>query len=820
MDIAWLNLLNQETRLITLDVGLPLGLVVERFRAREGLCEPFHFDIDCIAASAFVNTTDLVGQPAHLRQMQADGTRRTWHGYVTETMDLGSDGGLARYRLVLKPWTAFLNHRRNALIFQDMDVLGVCERVFADYPQAAYRFDVTQSLRKRPICTQYRETDADFITRLLAEEGLGWRFDHLQDAEQPSQDHAPEQAKHTLVVFDKNAPQPLAEPQLIRFHRSDATEGGDAFTAFTERRQRTPNTARTANWWQRGVQAPAATSAQVPEGQPELEHYAADRAGALPDTTEAEQSAALMLDGLRLPAHLFSAEGSVRHLGPGQAFTLTQHTTLTGQTFVPLAIEHESTNNLGANAAHLLESSALEAGNYRQRLLAVPADTAIVPAPVTQPVTPGAATARVVGLADETLTSTRDHQVRVQFDWQRGPEPNPGGQTDAASSAHPEGHAPGNERSGTWVRVAEASAGANYGHSFTPRIGAEVLIEYLHGDIDQPVIVGQLYNGEHTPPYAAGVDAPANHIGTVSGIKTKGLDGAHEQHWVVDDAPGQLRHELHSDLADSQLALGYLVAQNGASRGALQGQGYHMKTNGWAALRAPEGLLLSTTARRQAVSTQMDVTSAAGQLKAAIDAASNLNNAANQPGVAAANDAQAALHTSIDANQDGHYTGEVNGQSATKPSGTKRDGGDPVERFDDAHLVMEAPSTAALGTPNSLSAFAGEHLHLTSQDDAHIAAGATTSMATGEKANLYAHEGPVQAVAANGPTSIQAHDDAMAIQADKSVTVTSSTDGLEIRAKSKIVLQAGQASVTIQGSNVTFACPGTFTAKGSGHPFS
>src|SRR5699024_5902789 len=109
--------------------------------------------------------------------------------------------------------------------------------------------------------------------------------------------------------------------------------------------------------------------------------YSAERAGSVTDNRQAEQRAALQLDGLRLPSHLFTAEGSVRHLAAGQMFTLTQHATLNGHSFIPLVIEHQASNNLGANAATLLDAGALEAGNYRQRLLAVASDTAIVPAP-------------------------------------------------------------------------------------------------------------------------------------------------------------------------------------------------------------------------------------------------------------------------------------------------------------------------------------------------------------------------------------------------------------------------------------------------------
>src|SRR5690606_19915525 len=141
-----------------------------------------------------------------------------------------------------------------------------------------------------------------------------------------------------------------------------------------------------------------------------------------------------------------------------------------------------------------------------------------------------------------------------------------------------------------------------------PRIGSEVLVEFLHGDIDQPIVTGQLYNGDVAPPFAL-ADA-SNHPGTLSGLHTQSLDGGGTQQWVMDDAPGQLRTRLHTSLADSGLELGYLIAHNNASRGSLRGQGFDLATLGWGNLRAAQGVLLSTSIRERASSTQMDVADA------------------------------------------------------------------------------------------------------------------------------------------------------------------------------------------------------------------
>ncbi|RNF84525.1 type VI secretion system Vgr family protein, partial [Montanilutibacter psychrotolerans] len=383
----WLNLLSQHGRLIEIDSALDGALVVERFRGHEAVCADYRFDIDCLSPSATLDLDALVAQPVALRLRDADGGHRHWHGWCTHAAALGSDGGFARYRLRLEPWTAFLRHRRNALVFQDLDVRGVLRRVFADYPQAKWRFDATQPLAKPAITTQFRESDHAFVTRLLADAGLAWRFEHAQSADGVA----------TLVVFDRDAAVPDAQPASLRFHRSDATESLDAITAFAEQRQAVADAIGVASWQAEQVEATSAQLTADPAGPhvPSREVYAVPRAGRYAERAQAELEAELQLDALRLPRRLHAGSGSGRGVDAGAAFTLTQHPDLSGQAFVPLLVEHVAANNLSTSAsqangaghgvAALLDAAGTERGTYRNRFLAVPRDTAIVPLPRPRP---------------------------------------------------------------------------------------------------------------------------------------------------------------------------------------------------------------------------------------------------------------------------------------------------------------------------------------------------------------------------------------------------------------------------------------------------
>jgi type VI secretion system VgrG family protein len=732
-----------------------------------------------------------------------------WHGLCTQTAELGSDGGVARYRLTLEPWTALLRLRTNALIFQDQDVLGVLTHIFAEYPHAAWRSEVTQPLQQRAITTQYRESDWEFATRLLAENGLAWRFDHeggstgaAARSGQPS--HG---AGHTLVVFDRDAEVPVAQPASVRFHRTNATETLDAISHFAEQRSLAPDAVAVASWDAQQVEAVSTTGEIRDEagGVASREIYLSDRAGRFGDRSEADRASTLHLEALRVPRSLQSGAGSERGLAPGQAFILLQHPELTGQQFVPLVVEHTAANNLGSGIVALLGASTLEHGSYRNRFITVTQGTPIVPLARIKPTAPGAQTALVVGWPEAAVTSSRDHQVRIQFAWQRGTQPHRGGLTDTGNST--EGHAPGDDTSGTWVRVAEWLAGPNWGSHALPRIGSEVLVEFLHADIDQPVVTGQLYNGDVAPPYAAGIGSSANHIGTLSGLHTQSLDGDGTQQWLMDDAPGQLRQRLHTTLADSRIELGYLVQSGNAHRGGLRGQGFDVATLGWGNLRGSQGVLVSTTARGNVASTQLDTAEAVSQLRGAEQVAQTLSEALGNHNVPAlqANEPQSALIKTVDTSR-----GESAADGQAAPA---------LSPFSASALLVEGPDHIAFATPKSALAYAGGHTHVTVQDHAHLAAGHTVAGVSGGHVALFAQKGPIRAIAAHGPVSVQAHAGPLELLADKSVTVTATDERIEVLAKEKIVLQAGQTAIRLEGGNITFACPGNFTVKASENPF-
>jgi len=851
--------ISQHKRLMQLETALPSAtLVVERAQWQEdtsGLgggaqpLSPLLAVVDCLSTHANIELKALLGEQMSLRLMCAHGGYRTWHGYVAQAAQLGSDGGLARYRLQLVAFTHLLSLRQDSRVFLGQRADEIIARVLRAYPQANFKLELSpEALAAAPVrgtTTQYQETDAAFVARLLSEEGWTYRLEHADDGKPLSQAKA---AKHCLVIHDAQAPRP--DLGSLRFGKPDVRRFGlpeDTITSIAIERSVRPNAVTQAAWDARqlaGVSAELKSALQAGD-VPTLEVYDGRGERRFAQHAQGEDSAhspladtrtALALARHELGVKTLHGDSAVRTLAPGANFQLTEHSlygvqgaALAGRSdnqFVVLSVQHEAANNLGSEAAQLLKRTELEAGSYRNHFQAAPAAARLVPAHIPKPHAPGVQTALVVGHAGDTVTTERDLRVRIQFPWQRGQAPLAGGLSGPLTPGQEEtGHAPGDASASQWARVAQASAGANWGAVFMPRLGTEVLVEFIDGDLDRPLIVGQLHNGQDALPWPAGVDSGANHPGTLSGWHSHTLDGEGVNQWVIDDATNQLRMRLASHSQGSpwsELSLGHIIGQGAQSsqRGAWLGSGFYAHTEGWASVRAAQGLLLSTTARAgtygSAQGTQMDAQEAVAQLKGAQQLGQALGDAASAQGAmklashtAAKQEALQGLIESIDPKHDGKHASEK------KANG--REAGDPVEQFAKPYVVLDTPSAAVIASPATIASFSGQDTSLTAQDDVHAAAAHTASLVSGQTTSLYTHQGELQTIAANGNFSLRAHTDQMEILADKDITVISVNDEITITASQRIEIVGGDSKVVLDGGNIDFITSGAFTVKAASH---
>ncbi|HZW14399.1 MAG TPA: type VI secretion system Vgr family protein [Noviherbaspirillum sp.] len=797
---SFLQSLTQHARLISIETSLgPGALVVERFSGREGMSDLFRFDVDCLATAAHFELKALVGEEVSLRMMLSGGGSRAFHGIVTRARQLGADGGLARYSLTLEPWMHALTLRRDSFVFQDKTVLEIISDVLSDYPSANYRFDVKAELPKRSLTIQYRESDYAFIQRLLAEEGLNFYFSHADTIRSPAggrTTHAEvkiEHARHQLVVFDDNAHLSACAQRIIRFHRADVTEKDDTVTRFTSRSQVHANSVSLGSWDYKNVAATSTEDSVQRNGDsPVLEIFVGSGAYRYTDNAESARIARARVESLTFTHNAMRGESSARALATGTCFSLSGHPDADGE-YVVLSIVHEGANNLSGGVKAIGSRVATEPGTYRNQFSCVSRSIPVRPSFwYPKPMAPGTQVGVVVGVNHEEITTERDHRIKVQFPWQRGDRPLSGQLSHPMAS-----NAPGNETAGTWIRVAEPAAGANWGTHFIPRIGQEVCIEFLSGDIDRPVVTGQLYNGTDMPPMH-GAD---NHPGALSGIRTKEYAAGGFNTWMIDDTPGQLRQTVAASYSASQLNVGYLLRQNGDVRGTYRGTGFELATDAWSTLRAKRGMFISTSPRSGAISTQLDTQEAQGKFTAAVNMARALSDAAAQH--------QALPLSAPDGVQ----------QLAKVVGGSDGVDGQQVPTFGQTLMLIDSQAAVVAATPASSTMLSEQDMTLNASSATRITAGQVVTLVAAKTASLFTHAGGAKAFAAKEPVSIRAHTGPMAVLADKTITITSSNASIKLQAKQEILLASGGGYIKLAGANIDIHCPSSVSVKGVTHDF-
>ncbi|MBI2734854.1 MAG: type VI secretion system tip protein VgrG [Aquabacterium sp.] len=896
---------NQHTRLLRLHTPLgPNVLLAERARITEGIGPrqaqaAFAIELLALSTHASIQPTGLIGQPVLLELLTAHSTTelRPFHGHVMGFELLGSDGGYARYRLQIGAWLDFLRHRTDAWIFQDQSVVQITEAIFADYAaqgtlQPKWRWDLQDAgvYPKLSTLSQHDETDFDFLQRLWAANGLFCWFEHSGEASDTAT-----LGSHTLVIADHNGAFTSNQQSRIRFTQSGAVMKEDSITRWHGKRRTGATTLNTASFDYRSVTNHAA-SAEVDAAHDQpmpLVHTDQPGAYAFETPAEAERLALVHLQSLQARRKQFEGRATVRTLAPATTFTLLDHAEHDADLlhggddaalFVVLSVVHTARNNLSADAKaglqHLL-GHALLGGEHAPAKDAAASNASTEPLyearfdaqRVSVPVRPaltdehgallhpkptvwGTQTALVVGL-DGPVHTDRDGRVKVQFHWQRG-----------AGSSHRLSHrngdnAPASATAGTWVRVAQDWAGANWGGVFIPRLGQEVVVAFVEGDIDRPVVIGAAYNGQGSDnaqgnavasgaAHATG-NAPAwfpgsarqgeleghAHTASLSGFKSQSLDtsqaggGACNQ-LVLDDTSTQGRVLAHTTQSQTWLQIGHLLQQNDNQRLAQRGHGLELHTQAQGAVRAGSGLHISTHARNGGTSgtqgqptntreAQAQLQSHAELLKALSENAQT--HLAKLPHEAAPVKlpAQLAMQATL-----GSLKGMASSGGDATDTGADSADGDMVA-IDGGHgsipiterpdLILSAAADISSATPAHSVLSVGQHTTLTAGQDTNLLSQRHTAWAVKDGISLFtrgeAKDSPraVQDVgmklhAASGNVNVQAQSDTFTLTAAQAVDIQSTAASITISAPEKILLNGGGGYIKIEGGNIEIGTSG------------
>ncbi|KPZ07659.1 putative type VI secretion system effector, VgrG family [Pseudomonas tremae] len=735
-------------------------LLLEKFTGTEGLSELFSFELSMISRDAGLQLKSQIGQPAQLAIELATGEARYINGYISTFSLQGSDGGLARYSATLSPWLWMLSRRIDSRIFQEQTIEEVIRTVFAAYGALPdFEFQLSQPLKPHSYITQYRESDLTFVLRLLEHEGLFFYFEHSEE-------------KHTLIILDHSRDlSPLAQQPRIRYHSASITETADSITEWRSHRSLQPGrlSIQTFDYKQPRNQLPVSMPSLNEQGNVDsyevydfLDHYSH---GTFDD---GERLVRQRLEAIEVQGKTFTGISNCRAMYPGHTFELTQHFdhdqgSAEDRSFLLLSVTHNGRNN------YLSDEKAGYANEFVCIRQKIPYRHPIT---IPRPTVPGPLSAIVVGPQGEEVFTDELARIQVRFHWQRG-------------DSLPQGT--------TWLRVAMPSAGSGFGHQFMPRIGQEVLVTFLAGDIDRPLVTSVLYNNNNLPPrFSKASGLPGNR--TLSGIRTQEHKGSGFNELLFDDTPGSLRARMGTTHQATALNLGKLTDPRTDGTAQPRGNGAELRTDAAIALRAAQGMLLTTYARTDAKGSQLDREELLKLLAECGELFKSLGE------TAAARGGQAVDVKGIEALR----------QSLDQwPAPDNNSLGDPV-------LAMTAAAGIASATPRSQVHYAGQNHDTTAQDNLQLTSGAAMHLQAGKGLSAFAQDAGISAIANRGKVLVQAQEDDIALNAQKNLHV-SAVEGEVVITAPTIRLVADDGSYIKIGGGVEIGSQGKVTVHASEH---
>ncbi|MCW7540923.1 type VI secretion system tip protein TssI/VgrG [Aquabacterium sp. A7-Y] len=501
-------------RLFQLFTLLPADkrLFLDSLRGYEELSAPFEFDLRLASLNASIELKELISKPIAVGVRQSDGTQRYIHGYAKSFAFEMSDAGWAYYRATVVPWTHFLTLRQDSRIFQKKRVPDILEEVFKEYGSAAdFELRLSRSYEPIDFIVQYQESDFNLVCRLMEREGITFYFEHRLDG-------------HKLILTDDTLMAahcaPLPTYPSIEFNGGDRVAAADCVSQLQAVRELQPGkvTLDTYDYQSpRGMRVAEVPTVANQGEAPRLEVYDGTPGYAYKDRSDGERYARLRMEGFEARAKYFAGSSDCPDFTPGFTFALTGHFW-----FDPLKpeedrlllvrVEHQGRNNIVA------EDGAIYSNQFtcqRHKVAFRPE------ARHSKPVIPGLQSAVVTGPPGQEIWTNEHGCIKVRFHWDR--------------------RARFDDSSSCWIRVAQPWAGQGWGTVAIPRIGQEVVVGFMEGDADRPLVLGSLYNSDMPLPYQ--LPAGAHMMGFKSN-STPGGGGFCEM--VIHDQAGKELINIHS----------------------------------------------------------------------------------------------------------------------------------------------------------------------------------------------------------------------------------------------------------------------------------
>ncbi len=471
-----------------MEITTPLGkdLLFHAMHGREELSRVSEYQVDLLSAKGDINSNQILGKSVTIQLMLQDDSIRHFNGYVTRFSQGGMHGKYRRYYATVRPWAWFMSRTADCRIFQEMTVPDIVKKIFSEHPTAKFKDELTGSYSTWTYCVQYRETDLNFVCRLMEQEGIYFFFTH-------------DDGQHTLVMADSCSAHEACQGDPVPFIAPEDVSRADIerIHTWTLTQEIQPGVYVHDDYDFERPSVELRARKAVPREFTPSDSEIYDYPGEYLQKADGEASAAVRIDEFAAQFETAQATANVRPISVGSLFTMDKHPR-----------DDQNREHLVVSATYDLEFSDYEAlperggADYACSFVAMSSKQQFRPKRLTtKPSVQGPQTAVVVGPSGDEIYTDKYGRVKVLFHWDRV------------------GEKAKDENSSCWVRVSQPWAGKAWGGIAIPRIGQEVIVDFLEGDPDQPIITGRVYNAEQMPPYAL----PANM--TQTGIKSRSSKG-------------------------------------------------------------------------------------------------------------------------------------------------------------------------------------------------------------------------------------------------------------------------------------------------------
>lgn len=469
--------LTYQQALLPVQITTPLGtdsLLVRSYSGEESISGLFHYKIAMASQDPHLDFKSIVGKAVTLKIPQSSGDIHYINGIVGKFAQAGRDQRFVHYTAEIHPWLWLLTMNVDCQIFQNMSTLDIIKQVFSTLGFAAFSDKLTGAYGVREFCCQYRESSFAFVSRLLEEEGISYFFEHTSSS-------------HTMVLTDDPSAWLTCAGLASATYsdRPDSYNEDDLVTECEHQEMITPGAFKTDDFH---FETPDTDLLATAGSSPNLSIY--QYPGLYAKQSEGERIANIRLAALEHPARALSGKSTCRSFYAGAKFTLSGHYAVT------------------YNVPYIIRKLTIKGDQqqYENSFEAFPA-TALFRPPLTTPAPTIASTqtAIVVGKSGEEIWTDEYGRVKVKFNWDQSPA--------------------SDETSSCWVRVSSPWAGKQWGAIHIPRIGMEVVVSFLEGNPDRPLITGSVYNASQTVPYSL----PSHQTqSTLKSNSSKGGNGANE----------------------------------------------------------------------------------------------------------------------------------------------------------------------------------------------------------------------------------------------------------------------------------------------------